>query len=88
MQVLYINKMTMSKKKAFVLRIDPKKLEAVEKWAGDEFRSINGQIEWVLDQALRETGRLRKKDRYTSTGLEQTKPVSNARKQDNKDYGI
>ena len=53
--------MKMSKKKAFVLRVDPEKLDAVEKWAVDEFRSINGQIEWILDQALRKTGRSRKK---------------------------
>lgn len=51
----------MSKKKAFVLRIDPEKLDAVEKWAEDEFRSINGQIEWILDQALKKTGRFGKK---------------------------
>ncbi len=44
-----------------MLRIDPKKLDAVEKWADDEFRSINGQIEWILDQALRKTRRFRKR---------------------------
>jgi hypothetical protein len=49
----------MSKKKAFVLRIDPVKMEALEKWAEDEFRSTNGQIEWILDQALRKSGRLK-----------------------------
>jgi len=49
----------MSKKKAFVLRIDPVKMEALEKWAADEFRSINGQIEWILDQALKKRGRLK-----------------------------
>ncbi len=42
----------MAKKKAFVLRIDPDKLDAVEKWAADEFRSINGQMEWIIDKAL------------------------------------
>jgi hypothetical protein len=47
----------MSKKKAFVLRVDPEKMEALEKWASDEFRSTNGQIEWILDQALRKSGR-------------------------------
>jgi len=47
----------MSKKKAFVLRIDPLKMEALEKWAADEFRSTNGQIEWILDQALKKAGR-------------------------------
>jgi hypothetical protein len=49
------------KKKSFVLRIDPEKMEALEKWAADEFRSINGQIEWIIDQALRKSGRLKKK---------------------------
>jgi hypothetical protein len=44
-------------KKAFILRIDPEKLAALEKWATDEFRSTNGQIEWILDQALRKSGR-------------------------------
>jgi hypothetical protein len=47
----------MSEKKPFVLRIDPDKLKALEKWAADEFRSTNGQIEYVLDQALRKSGR-------------------------------
>ena len=47
----------MPKKKPFVLRIDPEKLEAVEKWAADEFRSTNGQLEWIIDRALKEAGR-------------------------------
>lgn len=47
----------MSNKKPFVLRIDPGKLKALEKWAADEFRSTNGQIEFILDQALRKSGR-------------------------------
>jgi hypothetical protein len=54
----------MSKKentnKSFILRIDPEMMEAVEKWAADEFRSINGQILFILDQALRKAGRLKK----------------------------
>jgi hypothetical protein len=49
----------MSEKKPFVLRIDPDKLKALEKWAADEFRSTNGQIEYILDQALRKSGRLK-----------------------------
>jgi hypothetical protein len=48
-------------KKSFVIRIDPDKLSAIEKWASDEFRSTNGQIEWILDQALRRSGRLKTK---------------------------
>lgn len=51
----------MVKKKAFILRIDPEKLEALEKWAADEFRSTNGQIEYIIDQALRKAGRLKSK---------------------------
>ena len=50
----------MSQKKAFVLRIDPDKLKAIEKWAADEFRSTNGQLEWIIDNALRSSGRLKK----------------------------
>jgi len=49
----------MSKKKAFVLRIDIEKLDAVEKWANDEFRSVNGQLEWIIDRALKDAGRLK-----------------------------
>jgi len=51
----------MSEKKPFVLRIDPEKLKALEKWAADEFRSTNGQIEYILDQALRKSGRWKAK---------------------------
>jgi hypothetical protein len=47
----------MSAKKPFVLRIDPDKLRSLEKWAADEFRSTNGQIEYLLDQALKKAGR-------------------------------
>jgi hypothetical protein len=51
----------MSEKKPFVLRIDSEKLKALEKWAADEFRSTNGQIEYILDQALRKSGRWKSK---------------------------
>ncbi len=47
----------MSDKKNFVIRIDNDTYKALEKWAADEFRSVNGQIEWILDKALKETGR-------------------------------
>jgi hypothetical protein len=47
-------------KRSFIIRIDPDKLSAIEKWATDEFRSTNGQIEWILDQALRKAGRNKK----------------------------
>ena len=51
----------MADKKPFVLRIDSDKMAALEKWAADEFRSTNGQLEWIIDRALREAGRLPKK---------------------------
>jgi hypothetical protein len=47
----------MSKRKAFALRVDEKMLEALGKWATDEFRSTNGQIEYLLSEALRKAGR-------------------------------
>ena len=50
----------MLKKKPFVLRVDPEILKAVEKWAADEFRSVNGQLEWIISKALKETGRYKK----------------------------
>ena len=51
----------MAKKKAFALRLDPAVLEAVEKWSADEFRSTNGQIEWIITRALKEFGRYKSK---------------------------
>ena len=45
--------------KNFALRLDPETMEAIEKWAADEFRSVNGQIQWMLDQQLRKSGRLK-----------------------------
>ena len=50
----------MAKKKAFALRLDPKVLQAVEKWAADEFRSTNGQLEWIIVNALKKEGRYKK----------------------------
>ncbi len=52
----------MAKKKAFALRIDEKTMAAIEKWAADEFRSTNGQLEWILNEALKKSNRLPKKD--------------------------
>jgi hypothetical protein len=51
----------MSDRKSIILRIDPKKLSAIEKWAADELRSTNAQIEYILDQALRKAGRYKGK---------------------------
>ena len=51
----------MSKKKAFALRINEEMLKSIEKWAADEFRSTNGQIEWMLMQQLKASKREPKK---------------------------
>ncbi|WP_166382687.1 Arc family DNA binding domain-containing protein [Polaribacter sp. 11A2H] len=47
----------MAKKKAFALRVNEDMIKAIEKWAADEFRSTNGQIEWMLMQALKNAKR-------------------------------
>lgn len=47
----------MTERKAFLLRVDPRLLEAVQRWANDDLRSLNAQIEFLLRRALREAGR-------------------------------
>jgi hypothetical protein len=47
----------MAKKKAFALRLNEETLKSIEKWASDEFRSTNGQIEWLLIQSLKKAKR-------------------------------
>lgn len=49
----------MPEKKRFLLRVDPKIYDALEKWASDELRSVNSQIEILLKKALKEAGRLK-----------------------------
>ena len=44
--------------KNFVLRLDAKTMDAVEKWAADEFRSINGQLQWIITEALKKNKRV------------------------------
>lgn len=60
----------MAGKKVFMLRVNPEVYEALEKWAADEFRSVNGQIEWVLDSALKHHRRMPRE----KTEEEETKP--------------
>jgi hypothetical protein len=48
----------MSKKKAFALRLDEEVYAAIERWAADEFRSTNGQLEWIISKALKDARRL------------------------------
>ena len=52
---------SMAKKKAFALRINEDMLKAVERWAADEFRSTNGQLEWMLNKCLKDVKRQPKK---------------------------
>ena len=59
--------MTMAKEKdntnnnkTFLLRVDAETMEAVEKWAADEFRSVNGQLQWIIAEALKKNGRKKK----------------------------
>lgn len=53
----------MAKKKAFALRVNEDMLKAVEKWASDEFRSTNGQLEWMLNKCLKDAKRLSKNNK-------------------------
>ncbi|MDG2449875.1 MAG: PTS ascorbate transporter subunit IIC [Saprospiraceae bacterium] len=50
-------------KKKFVLRIDEDVMKAVEKWAADEFRSVNGQLEWIVTRFLQQNKRISKEDK-------------------------
>lgn len=61
----------MSKKKPFVLRLHPDMMEALEKWAADDFRSVNGQIEWLVSRALKEAGRYKPTKGIAQTGKDE-----------------
>ena len=64
----------MADKKSFVLRIDEDIYKMLEKWAADDFRSVNGQIEWIIHQQLREAGRLKTgKDGIAKPGSKERK---------------
>ena len=54
---------------------DSDTMDAVEKWAADEFRSINGQLQWIISEALRKNGRLKKRKMQE---VEEDKPDENA----------
>lgn len=49
-----------SSTKTFLLRVDAATMEAVERWAADEFRSVNGQLQWIIAEALKKNGRKKK----------------------------
>ena len=54
--------------KSFILRVDADTMNAIEAWAADEFRSTNGQLQWIITEALRKAKRLPKKKKGTSDG--------------------
>lgn len=56
--------------KSFVLRVDAATMDALERWAGDEFRSINGQLQWIIADALRRSGRLKRPKSVAGRGSE------------------
>ena len=51
--------------KSFILRIDSEMMNAIEAWAADEFRSTNGQLQWIITEALRKAKRLPKKKKQS-----------------------
>ena len=57
----------MAQKKAFPLRLDPATYDALQRWADDDLRSLNGQIEFLLRHALRQSGRLPDPDKQPQT---------------------
>lgn len=59
----------MKDKKSFILRMDPGTYDLLEKWAADEFRSVNGQIEYLLLQSLVESGRKKGKTGESSSSI-------------------
>ena len=65
----------MAGRKPFLLRIDPEVLAALQRWAGDELRSVNGQIEFILRRALQREGRLPNREAEATEGRSSgTKP--------------
>ncbi len=56
----------MAERKPFLLRLDPATMDALRAWAGDDLRSLNGQIEFLLRRALRDAGRLPKSSSSSS----------------------
>lgn len=59
-----------SKTKSFVLRVDNDTMDAIEAWAADEFRSTNGQLQWIITEALRKARRLPKKKKEEDNGAD------------------
>ncbi|MDE5595892.1 MAG: DNA-binding protein [Muribaculaceae bacterium] len=63
--------MAKQQSKGFLLRLDPETMALVERWAAQEFRSVNGQIQWIIADALRRHGKNPKKSPNTFTEKEE-----------------
>jgi hypothetical protein len=66
----------MNKKKSFVLRLNSDIYDALEKWAADEFRSANGQLEYIISEALKKAGRMPKASKQSAAGSKQKEEES------------
>lgn len=66
--------MAKEKTKSFVLRLDADTMSAVEKWAVDEFRSTNGQLQWIIAEALRKAKRMPKRRSVTAEAQDEAEP--------------
>lgn len=64
----------MAERKAFLLRVDPALLGSLEKWAADDLRSLNAQIEYLLRQAVAKAGRLPPPTKVPETKRDSPRP--------------
>ena len=64
--------MAEKKTKSFVLRVDSDTMDAIEAWAADEFRSTNGQLQWIISDALRKAHRMPKKNKNNEDRKEES----------------
>lgn len=72
--------MAKEKTKPFVLRLDSATMAAVEKWAADEFRSTNGQLQWIVNEALRKA---RRQSKHKNGGNGELSNATNDEENDN-----
>ena len=73
--------MSEKKNKSFILRVDAETMDALEAWAADEFRSTNGQLQWIITEALRKAKRLPKKRKEESGKRKEESEDSNGTEQ-------
>jgi hypothetical protein len=64
--------MSEKKTKSFILRVDSDMMDAIEAWAADEFRSTNGQLQWIITEALRKAKRLPKRKKTNNDETKET----------------